>query len=75
MASSFFFLAFISDFFHLAKCFSDSSILLHVSVIPFYCWVLFSCYNMFIHSSVINGYLDCFQFGPVMNEVTMNILV
>lgn len=73
MACSFLCLPFISGFFHLAKYFSDSSVLLHMSVVPFYCWMVFSCYNMFIHSSVINGYLDCFQCGTIMNEVTMNI--
>lgn len=75
MACSFLCLAFISDFFHLAKYFSDSSVLLHMSVVPFYFWIVFSCYNMFIHSSVINRYLDCFQCGTIMNEVTMKIHV
>lgn len=44
-------------------------------VVPFYCYVVFRCHNLFIHSPVVNGYLDCYQFRAVTNEVTVNIHV
>lgn len=30
------------------------------------------CYNLFIPSSV-DGYLNCFQFGAIMNNASINI--
>lgn len=69
--------SFDSVVFCLILCFLDSFMLLSIPGINFfgiveqYC-ITWGHYSLYIHS-LIDGYLDCFQLGVIMNKVTINI--
>ena len=63
---------FLFGFFHILQYFQGSTMLQHVSVLPFYSQIIFHCiawlcYIFFFRSSVYICW-DCFYFLTVMNS-------
>lgn len=61
----------VSDFFSVA-CFWGLSVLLHVSVIPFYCWARVRCFNI---PYFLNTVISWWIFGVVPSFWLLLIMV
>lgn len=65
--------SFVTDFFHLVKCFQGSSTLYCVLVCHFFLLpdnILLCRYTLF--RSSVYGYLGCFHFMAVTDNATLN---